>query len=481
MTARVHDASASSSTAPSARSRPSGSAWPTASSTTQAIELTMLQAATHLDEGRDDPLEVATAKFWAADGGNRIAHAALHIHGGISIDVDFPIHRYFLWLKQLRVHARLGHAGAPCNRQGARRRTCHLTNCARGLEELLERVEVEGRAGHHDEVLGARVEISLPVVDLAGVDRDRALDLARVAVETRAPVVEHAVLRREVLGRPERVPRVGVLGDERSVTFSPDPPTRIGSRPCGGGSSRPNRSMIIGSDRARSRRRLGRRCRTRSRTPCSRVRTSPAPTPRMKRPSLTWSIVRAMSASRFGLRYELQVTSAPSAACSVSAAIAASNAYASKCAACGIAVQREEVVPDPDAVDLERVGGVPRGPQIVDGGGLRMQLHADLEPAMRPHFRLRRSGRAARCGVRRRAGTSVASPAKQPAAAVHRRGRRASRSPSRLGSPCKQLRQIGARREHGGVEIELRRPLREPRADHRDSGRERPVDVIGFR
>ena len=66
----------------------------------QAIELTMLQAATHLDEGRDDAIEVATAKFWAAEGGNHIGHAALHIHGGISIDVDFPIHRYFLWLKQ---------------------------------------------------------------------------------------------------------------------------------------------------------------------------------------------------------------------------------------------------------------------------------------------------------------------------------------------------------------------------------------------
>ena len=66
----------------------------------QGIELTMLQAATHLDEGRDDALEVATAKFWAAEGGNRIAHAALHVHGGISIDVDYPIHRYFLWLKQ---------------------------------------------------------------------------------------------------------------------------------------------------------------------------------------------------------------------------------------------------------------------------------------------------------------------------------------------------------------------------------------------
>jgi acyl-CoA dehydrogenase len=66
----------------------------------QAIELTMLQAATHLDEGRDDVLEVATAKFWAADGGNRIGHAALHIHGGVSIDIDYAIHRYFLWLKQ---------------------------------------------------------------------------------------------------------------------------------------------------------------------------------------------------------------------------------------------------------------------------------------------------------------------------------------------------------------------------------------------
>lgn len=65
-----------------------------------AIELTMLQAATHLDEGRDDAVEVATAKFWAAEGGSRIGHAALHVHGGVSIDVDFPIHRYFLWLKQ---------------------------------------------------------------------------------------------------------------------------------------------------------------------------------------------------------------------------------------------------------------------------------------------------------------------------------------------------------------------------------------------
>ncbi len=66
----------------------------------RAIELTMLQAATHLDEGREVPDEVATAKWWACEGGNQIGHACLHIHGGISIDLDYPIHRYFLWIKQ---------------------------------------------------------------------------------------------------------------------------------------------------------------------------------------------------------------------------------------------------------------------------------------------------------------------------------------------------------------------------------------------
>jgi acyl-CoA dehydrogenase len=67
---------------------------------TEGIKLTMLQAATHLAEGEASPEEVATAKYWASEGGSRVGHAALHVHGGISIDLDYPIHRYFLWLKQ---------------------------------------------------------------------------------------------------------------------------------------------------------------------------------------------------------------------------------------------------------------------------------------------------------------------------------------------------------------------------------------------
>jgi acyl-CoA dehydrogenase len=67
----------------------------------EAITLTMWQAATRLAEGIPSPKEIATAKYWACEGGSRIGHAALHIHGGISIDVDYPIQRYFLWAKQI--------------------------------------------------------------------------------------------------------------------------------------------------------------------------------------------------------------------------------------------------------------------------------------------------------------------------------------------------------------------------------------------
>lgn len=67
----------------------------------EGVNLTMWQAASRLAEELPSDREVATAKYWAAEGGSRIGHAALHIHGGISIDVDYPIHRYFLWLKQI--------------------------------------------------------------------------------------------------------------------------------------------------------------------------------------------------------------------------------------------------------------------------------------------------------------------------------------------------------------------------------------------
>ncbi|MEH1126394.1 acyl-CoA dehydrogenase family protein [Micromonospora sp. CPCC 206061] len=65
----------------------------------EAIRLTMWQAAWRLSEDLPCEAEIATAKFWAADGGHRVAHAAVHVHGGVGLDLDAPLHRYFLAAK----------------------------------------------------------------------------------------------------------------------------------------------------------------------------------------------------------------------------------------------------------------------------------------------------------------------------------------------------------------------------------------------
>ena len=68
------------------------------------MRVTMLQAAWLIDEGR--PTEeiadaAAVAKWWSADAGQRVVHATQHLHGGMGADIDYPVHRCFLWVKQL--------------------------------------------------------------------------------------------------------------------------------------------------------------------------------------------------------------------------------------------------------------------------------------------------------------------------------------------------------------------------------------------
>jgi alkylation response protein AidB-like acyl-CoA dehydrogenase len=61
----------------------------------EGIRLTLWQAAWRLAAGRPAGTEIATAKFWAADGGHRVAHTAVHVHGGVGIDMEGTVHRYF--------------------------------------------------------------------------------------------------------------------------------------------------------------------------------------------------------------------------------------------------------------------------------------------------------------------------------------------------------------------------------------------------
>jgi acyl-CoA dehydrogenase len=62
----------------------------------EAVRLSLWQAAWRLSAGLDAREEVATAAFWAADAGYRVAHTTVHIHGGVGIDLTYPVHRYFL-------------------------------------------------------------------------------------------------------------------------------------------------------------------------------------------------------------------------------------------------------------------------------------------------------------------------------------------------------------------------------------------------
>ncbi len=60
---------------------------------------------------------VTIAKFWAAEGGQHVVVAAQHLHGGIGVDVDYPLHRYFLWSKHIELT--LGAAPQQLARLGA--------------------------------------------------------------------------------------------------------------------------------------------------------------------------------------------------------------------------------------------------------------------------------------------------------------------------------------------------------------------------
>ncbi|WP_419924945.1 acyl-CoA dehydrogenase family protein [Candidatus Poriferisocius sp.] len=70
---------------------------------TEAIRLTALQACWRLDQGLEASTEVAVAKYWAADGGQRVANAAQHLHGGMGVDRDYPLWRYYVWAKHLEL------------------------------------------------------------------------------------------------------------------------------------------------------------------------------------------------------------------------------------------------------------------------------------------------------------------------------------------------------------------------------------------
>ena len=96
--------SASSSARRSAPSRPSPSASPTPTSTPRPSASPRCQAAWRLGGGPATP-----PRSWPSPSSgrptapHRVVHAAQHLHGGIGVDLDYPIHRYFRWAKDIEL------------------------------------------------------------------------------------------------------------------------------------------------------------------------------------------------------------------------------------------------------------------------------------------------------------------------------------------------------------------------------------------
>lgn len=70
---------------------------------TEAVKLTAWQAVWRIEHGHPAAAQVATAKFWASEGGNRVMAAAHHIHGGMGVDRDYPLHRFSFLARQLEL------------------------------------------------------------------------------------------------------------------------------------------------------------------------------------------------------------------------------------------------------------------------------------------------------------------------------------------------------------------------------------------
>lgn len=67
---------------------------------TELVRLTAWAAAWRLASGLDATDELAVAKVFTAEAAQRVVAAAQHLHGGIGMDLDYPVHRYFRWAKE---------------------------------------------------------------------------------------------------------------------------------------------------------------------------------------------------------------------------------------------------------------------------------------------------------------------------------------------------------------------------------------------
>lgn len=82
----------------------------------EALRSALYQLVYRLDAGLPSPSEALAVKYLANECGHIVGHKAQHVHGGIGVDLTYPIHRYLYWSRTIGIT--LGGSAATLERLG---------------------------------------------------------------------------------------------------------------------------------------------------------------------------------------------------------------------------------------------------------------------------------------------------------------------------------------------------------------------------
>jgi 3-oxocholest-4-en-26-oyl-CoA dehydrogenase beta subunit len=82
----------------------------------EALRSTLWQLCYRLDSGLPAPAEALATAYLACEAGHLVGHKAQHVHGGIGVDLTYPIHRFLYWSRALS--SALGGSAATLERLG---------------------------------------------------------------------------------------------------------------------------------------------------------------------------------------------------------------------------------------------------------------------------------------------------------------------------------------------------------------------------
>ena len=69
----------------------------------EALRSSLWQLVYRLDAGLGTQPQAHAVRALANDTGHRVGHMAQHVHGGMGVDVTYPIHRFLYWSRALAV------------------------------------------------------------------------------------------------------------------------------------------------------------------------------------------------------------------------------------------------------------------------------------------------------------------------------------------------------------------------------------------